>query len=526
MVDAALPPEEQLAEEVGKFFANPLGFVLFAYPWDTDQSLQLVKLPEPWCYVYDSEFGPDGWACEMLEYTGEQVRLNNFDGVHAVPPIRIARASGHGIGKSAVSAWLVDWVMSTRPFAQGTVTANTAEQLATKTWAQIARWTKKCITGHWFEVTSGKGAMRMVHKKHRESWFCSAQTCREENSEAFAGQHAANSTSFYLFDEASAVPDKIEETSRGGLTDGEPMVFAFGNPTRNTGWFRDCFTSQAHRWNSAQIDSRTVQITNKQMLQEWVDDYGENSDFVKVRVRGMFPSMSVKQFISVADVDAAFGRDLKPHQYEGAAKILTLDPAWDGDDELVIGLRQGLRFDILRTIPKNDNDVEIANILMRIEDEVGADAVFIDAGYGTGIYSVGKTVGRQWLLVWFGGESSDIGCLNKRAQMWKDARDWLKAGGAIPKDNTLHDELISVETVPRLDGLIQLESKKDLKRRGLRSGNRADALVISFAYPVLPKAVKPQRPADAVRPPYDPYALVTRQPAEQQRYDPYKNIGR
>jgi hypothetical protein len=133
------------------------------------------------------------------------VRANDFDGHTPVPPIRMATASGHGIGKSALVAWLVDWIMSTRPGAQGTVTAVTAPQLRTKTWAQIAKWTKKCITAHWFNITTGMGTMRMERIGQGETWFCQAQTCAEENSEAFAGQHAPTSTSFYLFDEASGV---------------------------------------------------------------------------------------------------------------------------------------------------------------------------------------------------------------------------------------------------------------------------------------------------------------------------------
>lgn len=481
-------PELLLAQDCGKFFDDPLGFVLYAYDWDNDPALRVVELPDPWCFVYGSKYGPDRWACEFLEDVGRQVREHDFDGQHAVEAIRMATASGHGIGKSAITAWLVDWIMSTRPHAKGVVTANTGPQLESKTWAEIAKWTRRCITGHWFDVSTGKGSMRMTHKQHPESWRCDAQTCREENSESFAGLHAASSTPFYIFDEASAVPDAIWEVAEGGMTDGEPMWFAFGNPTRNTGRFKDCFGRFKHRWTTRQIDSRTVQITNKELIAGWVNDYGEDSDFCKIRVRGMFPSMSAKQFISVADVDAAFGRQLKPEQYNFAPKILTCDPAWEGDDMLEIGLRQGLKFQILRTIAKNDNDIQVANILANLEDEHQADAVFIDAGYGTGIKSAGDTMGRDWVLVWFSEKPIDPGCLNKRAEMWKLARDWLKEGGAIDdKDHVLYNDLIGPETVPRSDGKIQLESKIDMKRRGLPSPGRGDALALSFAYPVHKK---------------------------------------
>jgi hypothetical protein len=103
-----------------------------------------------------------------------------------VAPIREALSSGHGIGKSARVGWMVDWIMSTRPFCQGTVTANTITQLNTKTWAAIQSWTKLCRTAHWFEIN----ADRMWRIGHKEDWFCAPQSSKEQNSEAFAGQHA------------------------------------------------------------------------------------------------------------------------------------------------------------------------------------------------------------------------------------------------------------------------------------------------------------------------------------------------
>lgn len=498
-----------LARDMAQFYADPLGFVMYAFPWCRDEAVQLVRLQEPYRSRFGVDFGPDVWACELLDEIGQQVRARGFDGVHAVDPIRLAVASGHGIGKSAITAWLVNWIMCTRPFAKGIVTANTAEQLAGKTWAEIVKWGKKGIAAHWWRFSTGRGSMRMQSVQHPESWFVAAQTCREENSESFAGLHAADSTPFFIFDEASAIPDKIAEVAEGGLTDGEPMFFKFGNPTQNSGDFHKCFHGMRHRWITKQIDSRSVTITNKGLIDQWIADYGIDSDFVKIRVRGMFPNMSAKQFINVMDVDRALGRELRLEQFDFAPKILTCDPAWEGDDDLVIGLRQGLLFKILHVIGKNDNDIEIANILARDEDEHGADAVFIDAGYGTGIKSAGDTLGRDWQLVWFAGASADVGCLNKRAEMWKSMRDWLKQGGCIPDDKQLYADLIGPETVPRVDGKIQLESKADMKKRRLASPNKADALALSFAFPVVKKSplAGMMRGSQAGRGlNYDPYA--------------------
>lgn len=506
----------ELATDVARFYDDPLGFVMFAFDWKNDPSLRVVKLAEPWSLIYDSEFGPEAWFCDLCDDIAAEVRKHKFDPANPIPcePIRISRVSGHGIGKSAGVAMLVQWIMSTRPHSKGTITATTMPQLESKTWAEIAKWNKRSLTGHWFDVSTGRGAMKMVHKVHRESWMCTAQTSREENSESFAGQHAPVGTSFYVMDEASGVPDKIKEVAEGGLTDGEPMMFAFGNGTKNSGWFYDTQLGlAAARWNHKSIDSRDVSITNKKLMQEWIDDYGIDSDFCKVRIRGMFPALSALQYFSTSDVDAAMGRHLRLEQYMSAPRILTLDNAWEGDDPLVIGLRQGLKFEVLRKVPKNDNDVEVANMLANLEDEYQADAVFIDGGFGTGVYSIGKTNQREWQLVWFGAKSPTPDCKNLRAYMMQQTRNWLKQGGSFPLDKEMHAEFTSMQMIGRVDGILQFESKKDAKADGRPSPNKLDALGLSFAFPVVPKvriglAVSAGGVSNADNLVHDPYANV------------------
>lgn len=494
-----------LAEDMARLFYDPLGFVLYAFDWD-DPELQLVELQEPWRSKYNRRYGPDVWACEILDEVGRAVRDNAFDGAAPVPPLYCAVASGHGIGKSALTAWLILWIMSTRPFCRGTVTAVTNPQLSSKTWPELAKWHKRCITGHWFEVTSSPQLMRIAHRQYPRTWLCTAQTCKEENAEAFAGQHAADSTSFYIFDEASGVPDKIFEVARGGLTDGEPMLFAFGNPTRNTGWFAKIFRERPDGWILRQIDSRKVAITNKAYLDSLVREYGEDSDFVKVRVRGMFPSVSSRQCIPVELVEAAARRHLNATQYDFAPVVITVDPAWEGDDELVIAVRQGLYFNILRAIPKNQNDIAIARLVMQYEDELNAAAVFIDGGFGTGIVSVGREAGRKWRLIWFSAASPDAAFLNLRAYMWDQMRQWLEAGGAIPNDPKLIEELTAPELIIGHDGKVKLEPKAAIKEKIGRSPDRADALALSFAAPLVARPPKNVPEHDISK--YDPYARL------------------
>lgn len=460
--------DEELINDIARFEFDLYNYVLYVYPWGSGELVD-----------YD---GPDSWQTDVLKDISDKLKvgsLNNFADV-----IREATASGHGIGKSALVSWLVNWAMDTHEDTRGVVTANTDTQLRTKTWPEVQKWSRLRITSSWTEVTATS-----IYSKapgHNSNWRIDAIPWSKEKPEAFAGLHNKGKRIIIIFDEASTIDDKIWEVAEGAMTDENTQIIwcAFGNPTRNTGRFRECWRKFRKMWKTWQIDSRTAKMSNKQLLQEWIDAYGILSDFVKVRVLGMFPSMSVKQFISSDDVDKAYGLELRAEQYSFAPKILTCDPAWEGDDDLIIALRQGLHFKILRTLPKNDNDIQVATILANIEDEEKPQAVILDAGYGTGIVSAGRTMKRNWQAIWFNGESPDVGCLNMRAYMWNEMKKWIKSGGAIPKDQQIYDDLIGPETVPRLDGKIQLEAKKDMKKRGLPSPNKADALALSFAFPV------------------------------------------
>lgn len=463
-----LSETEELANDIGSFAFDPLGHALYAYEWGKGE------------LIGEGRDRPRRWQKEVFEYIGE--RLQNP--ATRYKPIKIAVCSGHGIGKSAFISMLVKWGMDTCVGCNAVVTANTGQQLNTKTWPELAKWFRMALTRDWFDVKSE--SIRSTDPEYEKNWKADAVTWSEHNTEAFAGLHNAGKVIILVMDEASAIADKVWEVAEGALTDQDTVIIwvAFGNGTRATGRFRDCFDRLKHRWKTWQIDSRDVEGTNKEEIAELIADNGIDSDVVKVRVRGMFPSQSYKQFISTDLVDAAFGKHLRKEQYSFAPKILTCDPAWEGDDELVIGLRQGLSFKILKVMPKNDNDIFIANLLARYEDELGCDAVFIDAGYGTGIVSAGRTMGREWQLVWFGGASNDPGCHLKRDEMINSVKKWLAEGGSIPDDKVLHGQLVGIEAIPMLDGKVKIESGKDMKKRGVASPDRLMALALSFAFPV------------------------------------------
>jgi hypothetical protein len=479
-----------LAEDMARFYADPLGFVMYAFPWDRDKALQLVKLPAPWDLLYGSEYGPDEWACRLLEDIGRQVGERAFDGAQAVAPLQFAVSSGHGIGKSAMAAWLTLWIMSTRPHSRGVVTANTGEQLASKTWAGVSAWLARAVNKHWFTITTGKGAMRLVHNEAPDSWRVDAQTSREENSESFAGLHAANSTPWYLFDEASAIPTKIWEVAEGGKTDGEPMHFAFGNPTRNTGAFAECFGKSRHRWDTRQIDSRKVAITNKVLLANWVEDYGEDSDFVRVRVRGVFPRASSLQFIPRDLVDQAMARKERLERFAGYTAAVGVDVARFGNAQSVIRTRIGR--DGASIAPKRFRGLDTVQLAGRVAEHVamlrqlGLKVVlFVDGGgVGGGVVDNLRRLNHDPIEVNFGSKPDDPRkYANKRAEMWGLTKDWLKIG-ALEPDELLATDLTAVEYGFTADDRIQLERKEDMEKRGLASPDDGDALALTFAHPV------------------------------------------
>jgi hypothetical protein len=478
-----------LAAEVAKCYADPLRFVRMAYPWGEPGPLE--KYP-----------GPDLWQEEFLREIGEEVARRAFDGTKPVLPIRETTASGHGIGKSTLVAWVVNWIMSTRPHCKGTVTANTFQQLTTRTWSAIQTWTKRCITAHWFICTGDK----IYHPAFRESWFCSAQSCKEENSEAFAGQHAADSTSFYIFDEASAIPEKIWEVAEGGLTDGEPMIFAFGNPTRSRGAFHKVtFGEERKRWKTRSIDSRNCAFSNKELIAEWIADKGEDSDFVRVRVKGIPPRADDSQFIDLDRVTQAQKREVAVLDDEPL--IAGVDLAWGGEDDNVVRFRRGkdartikpLRIPGEKTRDSAVMVVKLSELLNKDFDGKRIHTMFIDsAGISGAVGARLRQLGHHNVIeVNFGADSPDEHYRFMRDFMWGRMKEWLLTG-AIDAEPQLEMDLTGPGFLLDNRVRVQLESKKDMKKRGLDSPDDGDALALTFAQTVAPPepatAEKPYRP--------------------------------
>lgn len=469
---------------------DPVGFVWAAFPWDEDETLKGQR--------------PQDWQLAVLQ--------DIKDGITDMQKaLRLITASGNGIGKSTLVAWIILWGITTYPDARAVITANTEAQLTNKTWPEVQKWFHKFILKDFFECTAT--ALFTKDNRHVKNWRADAIPWSKENPEAFAGLHNQGKRIILVFDEGSAIPDIIWETAEGAMTDKNTEIIwcVFGNPTRNTGRFFECFHKDRNIWHGRQIDSRTVTISNKIQLDEWIEKYGQDSDFVRIHVTGQFPNASEYQLIGRNLIEAALKRELREEDVQHAPAIIGVDPAWTGADKFVICLRRGLYSKILGKYAKNDDDVRMANIIAGFEDEYKASAVNIDFGYGTGLASIGASMGRTWNLIPFASKASKTGYANKRAEIWGDMKEWLINGGAIENDQELIDDLIAPEYTMNSKSEILLEAKEHIKKtRGLASPNCADALALTFAINIVSNISSRQETCEAD---YDPFSEAD--------YDPF-----
>jgi len=386
----------------------------------------------------------------------------------------------------------------------------------------VAKWHRMFIAKDLFQMTAT--ALFARDPLHERTWRIDMVPWSERNTEAFAGLHNQGKRILIVFDEGSAIPDVIWEVTEGALTDKNTQIIwmAFGNPTRNKGRFRECFPGGkfAHRWKTEAIDSRSVRISNKTQLQKWIDDYGEDSDFVRVRVRGMFPRVDAESFISYSLAQAATLRNADDAQ---GVVVLGVDPARFGDDASVIYPRCGRdgktrEIEVYYSIDTMQFAGKVAAAYLRH----GASMCMVDGGgVGGGVVDRLRQLQIPVIDVQFGAgpdgyQQTGVVYKNKRAEIWGALRDWLQHG-AIPtmptgENTTLVDELTGPNytlTNHKGEEAILLEGKKDMRLRGVPSPNVADALACTFAFPTA-EVLTPDpwaRPqAATVAEDYDPFS--------------------
>jgi len=473
--------EQELLEDILSFQHDPLGFVMYAFPWGQERT-PLERMT-----------GPRKWQRQELERLRDHLRLDRGRAAIGLPS-RVyysAISSGRGIGKSAMIAMMNYWIMSCWPGATAIVTANTETQLRSRTMAELGKWHTMSINSHWFEKSSMALRPQQWYaqllneqmKMDTQYYYCEGQSWSEENPDAFAGAHSMIGMCV-TFDEASGVPEPIWNVTEGFFTDlaAVRIWFTISNPRRNTGAFYDAFNPLKGEsfWNTRTIDSRTVEGLDNAVYDRIVKKHGEDSDVARTEVRGKFPKTGSSQFIGREMVMDAQLRELGHNDAEPL--IMGVDVARFGDDDSVIRFRRGRDS---RTYPifryKGLNTMELADKVAELINRFRPDGVNVDGG-GVGGGVVDRLAQMRFRVndVQFGAGAIDgEKYLNHRAECWGRMRDWLETG-------CLNDdmELLIDLTGPEYDyngNKIKLESKKDMKKRGLKSPDDGDALSLTFS---------------------------------------------
>ena len=476
---------------------DPLAFVMGAFPWgEPTTRLERFKGPEP-------------WQATLLSRIRDGLPLNRA--------IQEAAASGHGVGKSALVAWIIIWSISTKPDTRGVVTANTETQLKTKTWAELGKWFHMFIGREEFKLT----ATAIFHdsEEHERTWRIDMVPWSERNTEAFAGLHNQGRRIIVIFDEASAIPDVIWETTEGALTDKDTQIIwcVFGNPTRNIGRFKECFAGGlfSEYWHPTQVDSRSISFTDKEQISRWIKAYGEDSDFCRIRIYGMFPRVGEMEFFNAQDVEEAMQRDAITGIQDPLA--LGVDVARYGKNSSVIFPRKGRdaksyerwRFQGLST-------TQLADKVFEAHLHFHSDGIMVDGG-GVGGGVVDNIRQKQLFCyeVQFGSKddtphivwgSQGERYANKRSGMYGACRAWLKTA-ALPLDPELKKQFSAIKYVINKRDEIQLMSKEDmLKLDPDLELDDIDALCCTFATALAPSAYAggEHRPKSNVEHDYNP----------------------
>ena len=463
---------------------DPEAFVLFAFPWgQAGTPLEHFK-------------GPRRWQRKVLRDIAAQIAKNKMLTNYEV--MRTATASGRGIGKSALVSWIVLWMLTTRIGSTTIVSANSESQLRSITWAEITKWLALLLNSHWYEVSAtrvmpAKWLAELVEKdlkKGTRYWSVEGRLWSEENPDAYAGVHNFDGV-LVVFDEASGIPDSIWAVTSGFFTENTPnrFWFAFSNPRRPEGYFYECFNAKRDFWRTQNIDSRTVEDTDKAVYEQIIAEYGPDSPQARVEVYGEFPGDGEDQFISPRLVDEAVARPR--FKDETAPRVIGVDPARSGADSTVIAVRQGRDIIAIHRYRGEDTMATVGRVIDAMEQYQPVMTVIDEGGLGYGILDRLKEQRYKVRGVNFGWKSRNPAAWqNKRTEMWADMKAWLQSAH-LPPDRTLKADLVGPHQKFNSAGAIQLESKKDMKARGLASPDAADAIAVTFAYPLAHREARP-----------------------------------
>ena len=416
---------------------------------------------------------PDHWQIKVLRAYGRRER-------------KISIRSCHGPGKTAVAAWICAHQLLTRYPQKTAITAPTGGQLYDALFAEIKKWLKRCPPQllELFDLKSD----RIELKAAPEESFLTARTARPENPEALQGIHS--DWVLLVVDEASGVHEKIYESAVGSMSGDNATTLLLSNPVRTSGLFFDTHNRLKDEWFTIHVSHQDSERVTAKFVQEVASQYGGESNAFRIRCLGEFPRSDQDTVIPFELVEAAHARDVKPPF--NAPIVWGVDVARFGGDRSTLCKRQA---NIVTEPMKWWRDLDTMQLCGRIKAEWDMDigqrplSILVDViGYGAGVVDRLRELGLPVRGINV-SESPALGdrFLNLRAELWFKARDWFQKRDCwLPKetadDEGLSRELVAVKYKVRdSSGKVQVESKQEMKKRGLASPDFADGFVLTFA---------------------------------------------
>lgn len=429
---------------------------------------------------------PDAWQLDALAAVARDPR--------------VVMSACKGPGKSCVLAWIVWWFMATRMDPKVVCLSITADNLRDNLWTELAVWRNRSPL---LLAAFDHAGERIASRERPQTWWASARAFPKaadasEQAGSLAGLHGESV--LVVLDEVGDYPAGVVAAAEAIFANaGDIKCVAAGNPTSKQGALYRL--ARDPHWTPIRITGDPDDPKRSPRIDiEWargeIAKWGRDNPWVQTNILGEFPRASSDQLIPDDAIDAAAARDLPALWQPTDAMVWGLDPARFGDDEACLMRRQGVlarRAEVWRGLDGNQLGDQVA-ALINESAKAGAppDVLFVDVGgVGASVFDRLRALGFDDLVlpVDFGGSAQDARHYNKRTEMWWRLSEWLKMGAAcIPDDPVLRAELAAPRFAFRAAGRqtkLMLESKDEMKRRGVQSPNRADALALTFASSVV-----------------------------------------
>lgn len=412
---------------------------------------------------------------------------------------KVAIKSGQGVGKTGLEAVALLWFLCCHPYPRIVATAPTKQQLHDVLWSEVSKWMSKSpLLSEILKWT--KTYIYMVGNEKR--WFAVARTAtKPENMQGF---HEDNM--LFIVDEASGVADPIMEAVLGTLSGENNKLLMCGNPTRTSGTFYDAFNADRALYKCHTVSSADSPRTNKQNIESLIRKYGRDSNVVLVRVFGEFPKQEDDVFIMLSLIEHCCMLDL-PEDIPIKRISLGVDVARYGDDETVIALNVGGNITLPVMFRGQSLMTTVGKVVQQYRSIIAAyptyrGKIYVnidDCGLGGGVTDRLEEVKREEKLnrmvivpvnaaarvpdeVVVDGEKVKAADIydNMTTYLWGTVKELLIAEEiSLQNDNELVAQFSCRKYRLTSRGKMQLESKEEMKKRGISSPDRADAVALS-----------------------------------------------